>query len=162
MKKLCFVFLILAISFSFTSCILDRSEYFAASQDPDQIECVNIYYVESLSDESPAGEPLDQAKSDDYADLIKNLETLYYEYGVLIIPPVPQDPNFNHYGYLIEIQYKNGNSDLLSRYHVTYLNNDKNGAIFGQCDKEAFHSIIEKYTDIDCSSPPNQNEQISE
>ncbi len=150
MKKL-FIIVLIALSCVFSGCFVDYSEYFSATQEIEQVKLIEIYYIDSTGDASDdeLSNPIHTVEQTHYADFILDLETLYFTDGVLVFPPVVQDPNFDHYGYAVKILYLDNSYDLVSQSYRTYTTSERTTHDLGHCDENAFLSIIEKYCDIE-------------
>ncbi len=150
MKKL-FILVLIALSFVFSGCYIDYSEYFSASQEIEQVKLIEVYYIEDYIDETSTDDlsnPIHTVEQSHYADFILDLETLYFEDGVIIFPLMAQDPNFYHHGYAVKILYLDDSYDLVSQVFRSYSTYNDTTHHFGQCDKDIFLSIIEKYCNI--------------
>lgn len=150
MKKL-FVILLIVLSLFFSGCIIDFSEYFSTSQNIEQVELIEIYYIEDYIDENTdnLSNPIYTVEQSHYEDFVLDLETLYFKDGVIIFPPIPQDPNLYHYGYIIKILYFDNSYDLISQGFRSYFKNGDTTHSVGYCDGNAFLSILQKYCDIE-------------
>ena len=151
MKKL-FVIVSIAISFVFSGCYIDYSEYFSASQEAEQVKLIEVYYIEDYMDETSTDDlsnPIHTVEQSSYVDFISDLETLYFKDGVIIFPLMAQDPNIYHHGYAVKILYLDSSYDLISQGFRSYSTNDDTTHRYGQCDQNAFLSIIQKYCNIE-------------
>ena len=158
MKKIYSTLLTIIMLFLLTSCVVERSEYYSPSQSTDQIKSISIHYVTlDVTSDLKLGDTLATIDSNEYESFCKELKTLLYKSRIMVLPPVAQDPNLYHRGYLINIEYTNGGYDRLTRGLRSWANGDQGGTGIGYCDEEDFYNIIEKYSDIDCHTEKETN-----
>ena len=152
MKKL-FVILLIVLSLFFSSCSIDYSEYFSASKEIEQVKLIEIYFFEeptydTSSDSLP--NPIQIVEQSHYSNFVLDLATLYFKDGVIIFPPIPQDPCTYHHGYAVKILYLDNSYDLVSISFRSYNSTNNDSTVhYGHCDGNAFLSILQKYCDIE-------------
>lgn len=158
MKKIYSTLLTIIVLFLLTSCVVERNEYYSPSQSTDQIKSISIHYAtHDTTSGLKLGDTLATIDSNEYESFCEELKTLLYTHGIIVFPPVAQDPNFYHHGYLINIEYTNGGYDRLTQDLRSWENGDQSGAGIGYCDEEDFYNIIEKYTHLDCHTEKETN-----
>ncbi|MBQ4113576.1 MAG: hypothetical protein IJD38_12345 [Clostridia bacterium] len=173
MKKtaLCLAVLLL-LALSLSSCLTPRVTYEPAN-GKDGIASVKIYYVESTNgyDAWKDAPDLDELASasveipaDRHAKLLIDLENLKFE-DFILLAPVPSDPNFYIYGYVLAITYEDGGYEYITPNGIQVWgeNADDFDLSHLSCDNEEWQKFIDKYApDLALSTSADESTTITE
>ena len=173
MKKtaLCLAVLLL-LALSLSSCLTPRVTYEPAN-GKDGIASVKIYYVESTNgyDAWKDAPDLDELASasveipaDRHAKLLIDLENLKFE-DFILLAPVPSDPNFYIYGYVLAITYEDGGYEYITPNGIQVWgeNADDFDLSHLSCDNEEWQRFIDKYApDLARSTSADESTTITE
>ena len=155
MKKtaLCLA-VILLLAFLLSSCMNLPVKY-KPSNGAEGIAYVRIYYVESANGydawkDAPDLEELATTSAEvpsfRYDKMFADLKDLKFQDSILLVP-IPSDPSFYMYGYILAITYEDGGYEYITPNGIQVYG--ENAEDFGcshlSCDTEDWKSFIDKY-----------------
>ena len=155
MKKtvLCLA-VILLLAFPLTSC-MNLPVNYKPSNGTEGIASVKVYYVEKANGydawgDAPNLEELATSSAEipsfRYDKLLGDLKKLNFQDFILLVP-IPSDPSFYMYGYILAITYEDGGNEYISPNGIQVYG--ENAEDFGtshlSCDTEDWKDFIDKY-----------------
>jgi hypothetical protein len=155
MKKtaLCLA-VILLLAFLLSSCMNLPVKY-KPSNGAEGIASVRIYYVESANGYDAWGDAPDleelatasaEVPSFRYDKLFSDLKKLNFQNFILLVP-IPSDPSFYMYGYILAITYEDGGYEYITPNGIQVYG--ENAEDFGcshlSCDTDDWKNFIDKY-----------------
>ena len=155
MKKtvLCFITLLL-LALSLSSCMNIPVSYEPAN-GTDGVSSVKIYYVDNKNGcdawkDAPDLEELATASAEvpsfRHDKMFADLKDLKFQDSILLVP-IPSDPSFYMYGYILAITYEDGGYEYITPNGIQVYG--ENAEDFGcshlSCDTEDWKSFIDKY-----------------
>lgn len=168
MKKtaLCIAALLL-LALSLSSCMNIPISYEPAC-GADGIASVRIYYVENKNGydawkDAPDLDELATASvevpSFRHAKLFADLKDLHFQDGILLVP-IPTDPAFYVYGYVLAITYEDGGYEYITPNGIQVRGEDAEDFELSHlsCDVEEWQSFIDKYAPNFEPSPSTADE----
>ncbi len=146
LKSFSLMILCILLLFSFTGCI-SESFSFAFSHSPDNVRFMRVYNTFDS-----VGHPKDLPYSDlvceihpeRYSDIMEKIEGYSFDFTMLLIANAPS-PSFQYCGYILYIEYTDGESSVLD------LNTRQNLDIDGNAidpDRYCFYGYSEEFDEL--------------
>lgn len=131
---------------TFGGCTTYRVTY-ECMYDSEKIESIVLYDLKSGAESvEDFGVPCAVIQESQYDEFMKEIEKMPFE-DMLILVPVPTDPNFSFYGDVIKVSYENGAYELISSNGVQKQineNGDKRYTHYS-CDENVWSEFISNY-----------------
>ena len=89
--------------------------------------------------------PIAVLSETDWDSICRELKALQFTQGLIVFPPVAQDPNMSLHGYVIRVEYENGDCELVSNYYCTFRENGTWKGSTGTCDTEDWDALLQWY-----------------
>ena len=89
--------------------------------------------------------PIAVLSETDWDSICGDLQALWFSDEVIVFPPVALDPNLSFFGYVIRVEYENGNCELVSNHFCAYRENGTWKGSTGICDTEDWDALLQWY-----------------
>ena len=151
-----FVIVVLALSMMFTlsGCIyVTIDEYYEIAHDTPEIESIALYMT-SQEEDAQINElietPVAEISPDDFDEFVDDLEKLPFVNGMYIMLAA-MDPSFFFGDYVIKINYKNDDYELISNssFQQVYYANGEIDDLHYSIDDTAWAGFLQKYFGIE-------------
>ena len=163
MKKtaLCLAVLLL-LALSLSSCSVNIPTDYEFEYGTEGITSIEIYYfAEGVYDIDPEiHTPVAVLEESQHADILKDIEEMRFTTFQMLVP-IPTDPPYDLWGYVVRLNYELGDYEDISGYGVQKFRQFrdgewKHGSKFLDCDEEAWNDMIQKYLPVKKPLPAPQ------
>jgi len=168
-NKFLVLILLLVTSIFLCSCIVLPMWHKYDDLSADEITSIDIYDLRGNLNNGSGFfkeiQPVYTLNYSDHEDFLEKLSDISFTNGIIIFPPVAQDPSFYYGDWVVCINFSNGNFQFISDLGYSETYNSDNECIDSNhygCDNEEWLALIDSFVPNEIINSPASNTSVSE